>query len=130
MISARPVRRPGGPPPGWPAPVRPPDAPGWEPTAVGWLLDLCPADYRGYEVLRRHPQALARLAAHHVAGSRQACARALATARSELAGRLDARALDDVLRTLELEQARLLAAERGVALVEQALRGERHVPRL
>ena len=49
-------------PPGWPPAVRPPGSPDWERTAVEWLLDLCPADYRGYPVLRRHPLALAALA--------------------------------------------------------------------
>ena len=35
-------------PAGWPREVRPPGAPGWERSAAEWLLDLCPADWRGY----------------------------------------------------------------------------------
>ena len=53
-------------PPGWPPEVLPPQAPDWERSAVGWLFDLCPADYRAHEVLRHHPVVLARFAAGHV----------------------------------------------------------------
>jgi hypothetical protein len=123
------VSGPPGLPPGWPREVRPPGTPEWERSASAWLFDLCPPDYRGYAVLRRHPRALARLAAHHVEGSRRACAAALAAARAEL-GDLDARTLTEVLETLETEQARLLAAGRAVGLVEDALRGLRYIPRL
>ena len=42
-------------PPGWPVEVRPPGAPDWERTAVAWLFDLVPPDYRAHEVLRRYP---------------------------------------------------------------------------
>jgi hypothetical protein len=117
-------------PPGWPAAVRPPGTPGWEGSALQWLLDLCPPDYRGYGVLQRHPLALAWLAGQHVAGSRQACARALATARDQLADDLGPGALQQVLQTIEQEQARLIAAARAIGLIEQALRGHRYVPRL
>ena len=51
-----------GVPPGWPAEVPPPDVPGWEQRAAGWLFDLCPADLRAHAVLRRHPAALAYVA--------------------------------------------------------------------
>jgi len=117
-------------PPGWPPQVRPPGSPDWERTALDWLLDLCPPDYRGYAVLRRHPLALARLAAHHVEGGRQACAAALASVRAELAGDLDARTLAEVFDVLDAEQARLLAAARSVRVVDDALRGRKYIPRL
>jgi hypothetical protein len=117
-------------PPGWPPGVPPADAPGWERTAAEWLLDLCPADYRGYAVLRKHPLALAWLAGQHVAGARQAMARALATGRAELSGEVMPPVLEQVLGTVEREQARLIAAARGVHLLEQALRGRRFVPRM
>lgn len=117
-------------PPGWPAAVPPPGVPDWEQAASEWLIDQCPADFRGYPVLRRHPVALAWLAGHHVEGARQALARALGQARAELADVLAPPVLDQVLQTLEREQARLLAAARGVHLIEQALRGRRYVPRL
>jgi hypothetical protein len=38
--------------------------------------------------------------------------------------------LEQVLGTVEREQARLIAAARGVHLLEQALRGRRFVPRM
>lgn len=119
-----------GAPPGWPPGVRPAGSPDWERGAVGWLLDQCPPDYRGHQVLLRHPVALARIAAHHVEGARRATTTALASARSELGDVLDARAMVAVLAALEAEQARLLAVARGVHLLEQALRGIRYVPRL
>ena len=53
-------------PPGWPRGVRPPGAPGWEHTAVAWLLDICPPEYRSYPVLRRRDVVLARFAVLHV----------------------------------------------------------------
>lgn len=117
-------------PPGWPAPVPPPGVPDWERAASGWLLDLCPPDYRGYPALRKHPLALAWLAAQHVDASRAAMARALGRVRAELADDLPPPALDEVMTTLEQEQARLLAAARGVGLLEQALRGHRFIPRM
>jgi len=117
-------------PPGWPGAVAPPGTPDWEQSATEWLIDLCPADFRGYPVLRRHPLGLAWLAGKHVEGATQAMARALGRARAELGEDLRPGVLDQFLQTLELEQARLMAAARGVDLIEQALRGRRHIPRL
>ena len=117
-------------PPGWPGPVPPPGIHDWEQAASAWLVDLCPADYRGYGVLRRHPLALAWLAGRHVEGAQQAMARALGRIRAELGDDLQPGVIDQVLQAVEQEQARLLAAARGVHLIEQALRGHRHVPRL
>lgn len=117
-------------PPGWPAVVRPPDAPNWEGTAVNWLFDLCPPDYRGYPVLARHPALLAWLAGHHLDGALHAARRALATARGELGDIVPPQVLNEALEVVESEQARILAAQRGLALVSQALRGIRFVPRL
>jgi hypothetical protein len=54
----------------------------------------------------------------------------MSTARAELGPVLPPPALAEVLAALETEQARLLAAERAVGLVEQALLGFRYVPRL
>jgi hypothetical protein len=117
-------------PPGWPVVVPPPGTPDWEQAAAEWLLDLCPADFRGYPVLRRHPLALAWLAGRSVDAARQAMATALGRGRAELAESLPPGAVVDVLQTVEREQARLLAAARGVTLIEQALRGHRHIPRM
>ena len=49
-------------PPGWPSEVRPPGASGWEATAIAYLLDCCPPDFRAYRVLRNHPMVLAQFA--------------------------------------------------------------------
>ena len=99
-------------------------------SALEWLLDLCPADYRGYRVLLRHPAALVHLAALHVDAQVQAGHRALATARSGLAEEVPASVMPEVLAVLETEQARLMAAQRAVQLVGEALAGQRYVPRL
>lgn len=117
-------------PPGWPDAVRPPDTGGFESTATQWLLDLCPPDYRGYRVLRQHPLALAWLAGKHVQASQHAADDALARVRSELADDLGPGAKQALISAIETEQARLIAAARAVALIEQALRGHRYVPRL
>jgi hypothetical protein len=117
-------------PPGWPSDVRPPGAPHWEATALSWLLDLCPPDYRGHAVLTRHPAVLAWLAGHHLDGQLQAVRRALATARSELADVVAPPVLAETLEAVEAEEARLLAARRALGLLAQALRGTRFVPRL
>jgi hypothetical protein len=128
-MSSQPPRSPHT-PPGWPPMVPPPGVPDWEQAASEWLIDQCPADFRGYPVLRRHPLVLAWLAGQHVEGARQAMARALSRARADLAEALQPGVLDQVLQTLEREQARLIAAARAVHLIEQALRGQRYIPRL
>jgi len=117
-------------PAGWPAGVRPPGAPGWEGTAVAWLLDLCPPDYRGYPAVTRYPAVLAWLAGHHLEGQLQATRRALATARADLADAVPPAGLREALDAVEAELARVVAAQRGLALVGQALSGVRFVPRL
>ena len=71
-------------PPGWPAAVRPPGAPGWEHTAANWLLDICPPEYRAYPALRRHAVVLARFAVLHVEARQAAVQRGLSEARGVL----------------------------------------------
>jgi hypothetical protein len=117
-------------PPGWPEQVPPPEHPGWQHRAAAWLFDLCPPDYRGHGVLRRHEIVLAHLAAGHVEASLQGVARGIATLRADLADAVPPAAVDEALEALDHERARLLRAQRGVALVEQALAGRRYVPRL
>ncbi len=121
---------PTGVPAGWPAAIRPPGAPDWERTAVAWLYDLCPADYRAHDVLRRYPLVLARFAAMHVAVGVEAARRGLGTTRAELRDVVPPAAVDAAISAYEREGARLVAAGRGVALVEAALRGGRFAPRL
>lgn len=117
-------------PPGWPPEVPPPQAPDWERGAVGWLFDLCPADYRAHEVLRRHPVVLARFAAGHVAAAVEAARHGIRTVRAELQGLVAPEVVDAAIAAYEREGRRLLVVGRQVALVDAALRGERHVPRL
>ena len=117
-------------PPGWPREVRPPDAPDWEGTAVSWLLDLCPAEYRRYPGLRRHVVVLARFAVLHVEASQAACRRGLSEARSELRDVVDPEVVEAAVQTFQREEARLVAVRRAVGLVEEALRGRRFVARL
>lgn len=117
-------------PPGWPARVLPPQAPEWERSAVAWLFDLCPPDYRSHEVLRRHPVVLARFAAGHVASAVEAARQGIRTARADLRGMVTADVVEAVIAAYEREGRRLVTAGREVSLVDAALRGERHVPRL
>ncbi len=97
---------------------------------MAWLLDQCPPEYRGYAVLSRFPVALARLAAHHMRAGADGARRALASVRADLAGVVPPPGVEAVVEVLEAEQVRLMAVERAVALVEEALRGHRYVPRL
>ena len=117
-------------PPGWPAQVRPPDAPDWETTAQNWLLDICPPEYRGYPVLRRHDVVLARFAVLHVEACQAAVHRGLSEARGVLRDVADHDTVDAAVDTWQAESARLLAERRAVGLVEEALRGKRFVARL
>jgi hypothetical protein len=117
-------------PPGWPPQVQPAGTPGWERTAVGWLLDQCPPDYRRYDVLRRHPVVLARFAVLHVDASVAAARQGLATARADLRDLVPPEAVAAAVAAFEREGARLAATARSVALVEQALRGRQFRRRL
>jgi hypothetical protein len=119
-----------GVPPGWPAEVLPPYAPEWERSAVAWLFDLCPPDYRAHEVLRRHPVVLARFAAGHVEAGVEAARNGIRTTRAELRGVVGPDVVEAALAAYDREGRRLVAAGRAVALVDAALRGERYVPRL
>jgi hypothetical protein len=117
-------------PPGWPAGVHPPGTDGFEQTAVTWLLDVLPADYRVHGVLRRHPVALAAVARHYldacVAGARSG----YRGARTELTGALPPQAVEAVLQVYQDEGRRLVDAARAVDLVGRALRGETFTPAL
>jgi hypothetical protein len=117
-------------PPGWPRAVRPPGAPGWEHTAVAWLLDICPPEYRSYPVLRRHDVVLARFAVLHVEAGQAAARRGLSEARAELRDVTDQDTVEAAVETWHAESARLMAERRAVGLVEDALRGKRYVVRL
>jgi hypothetical protein len=110
--------------------VRPPDAPDWERTAVDWLLDICPPEYRSYPALRRHSVVLARFAVLHVEASQAAVRRGVSEARGELRDVADADVVEAAVDTWQAEDARLTGVRRAAALVEEALRGQRFVERL
>lgn len=117
-------------PPGWPAAVRPPDAPRWEHTAESWLLDLCPPEFRTYPTLRRHLVVLARFGVLHVEAMQAACKRGLSEARGELRDVLDDDVVEAAVDTWLREDARLGTLRREVGLVEEAVRGRRFRARL
>jgi hypothetical protein len=116
-------------PPGWPAGVHPPGSDDFESTAVGWLLDVVPPDYRLHGVLRRYPVALATMARHHSNACVEGARQGYRTARTELADALPPHAVDTVLAAYRKEGARLAATARAVGLVERALRGEVFTPK-
>ncbi|MDO8307967.1 MAG: hypothetical protein Q7V58_06375 [Actinomycetota bacterium] len=109
-----------GGPPGWPRDLPPRGTVEFDERVVGWLLDRAPADLRG-STLRQYPIALGRVVAHVVAGELDGIRSAYSTARSDLGAHLAADELATVQAALEAEGARLLAVQREVALVEEAL---------
>ncbi|MBB5083203.1 hypothetical protein [Nonomuraea endophytica] len=111
-------------PPEWPAEVRPPSVPDWETSAVAWLLDAVPPDYRSYEVLRRHPIALARMATYHVNSAIEAARAGYRGAAVDLKGHLPPHVVEAVLDVYREEGPRLVRLSRAIDAVERALRGE------
>lgn len=117
-------------PPGWPRDVPDPEDPRFADRVVGWLLELCPPEYRQHDVWRRHPVILARLAALHAEAALEAARAGFAGARRDLAGRVPPEAVEETLQALSREGAVLAARVREVGLVEEALQGRRWRPRL
>jgi len=117
-------------PPGWPPQVHPPGTEGFERTALGWLFDLCPPEYRAHDVLRAHPIVLARFARQHVDSGVEAARQGYRTVRADLKGLVTPEVVEAALGAYDREGRRLAQVSRQVELVEAALRGERWVPRL
>ena len=117
-------------PPGWPQAVRPPGSEDFESSAVSWLLDVLPSEYRQHEVLRRHPVALASVARYYADSCVEGARRGYRTCRRELAELVPPHAADQVLAAYRQEGFRLAATAKGVELVGSALRGEIFLPRL
>ncbi|WP_433335951.1 hypothetical protein [Spirillospora sp. CA-294931] len=111
-------------PPGWPKQVHPPDTERFEDTALAWLLELVPPEYRRYGVLRRYPIALARMARHHVNASVEAAREGFRTARVELGDTVPPHGVEAVLDTYRREGGRLVVLLQAIDLVETALRGQ------
>jgi hypothetical protein len=117
-------------PPGWPTGVHPPGSAEFEATAVAWLLDVVPPDYRLHGVLRRHPLALAAMARHHTAACVEGARQGYRSARTELGEALPPHAVDAVLAAYRTEGRRLAATARAAELIERALRGETFTEKL
>jgi hypothetical protein len=117
-------------PPGWPSQVRPPGAPGWEGTAIAYLLDCCPADFRAYPVLRNHPVVLAQFAMHFVKGQQEASERGLAEVRTSISDYVEPDIVDAATQAWLEQGARLVRTRRAVALLDEALRGRVFVRKL
>ena len=115
-------------PPWWPAEVRPPGAPDWERSAVAWLFDQVPGDWRAYEVLRRHPTLLARLASGQAAASLEAARDGWRTLRRDFGRQLPPEVVEAAMAAYEQEGARLRELGRQVGAVQEALHGRRWVP--
>jgi hypothetical protein len=110
--------------------VHPPGSERFEETALTWLFDVVPPDYRLHGVLRRHPVALATLARHHLAACVQGAREGYRTARTELGSQLPPGGMEAVLAAYRTEGGRLVETAHAVDLVERALRGEVFAPQL
>lgn len=117
-------------PPGWPGAVRPPGSDGWIRTATAFLLDCCPPEYRGYPVMMKHPVVLARCARAHVESQIESTRHVVSVIRPDLSDEVTSQVADDAVTVLQREETRLVRVARAVALVDQALRDVRFVPRL
>ena len=114
----------------WPDGVRPPSSEEFEESAVAWLLDVLPPDYRIHPVLRRYPAALASAARYYSRACVEGAREGYRTARVELGASLPPHAVDGVLAAYKTEGFKLAAIARAVDLVERAIRGEAFAPRL
>lgn len=110
--------------------MHPPSSDRFEDTAIAWLFDLVPPNYRLDDVLRRYPVVLARMARQHVDACLEATRHGYATLRVDLREQLPPHAMQAAHAAYEREGHRLTDAARAVALVEDALRGNRPAPKL
>lgn len=106
----------------WPASVHPPGSDSFEQTALEWLFDHVPADYRLHGVLRRHPVALSRLARQYVSATLEAAREGYRTARVDLRDHLPPHALDQVMSAYLAEGQRTAGVLRAIEAVDGALR--------
>jgi hypothetical protein len=102
----------------------------FEQSAIAWLLDVLPPDYRRHPVLRRHPAALASVARYYSRACVEGARQGYRTARDELGVALPPHAVDGVLAAYRVEGFKLAATARSVELIERAIRGEGFPPRL
>lgn len=115
-------------PAGWPVDLPEPEDPEFPGAAVKWLLERGDPAWRR-SPLSAHPTALAYRARCDVRARIEGARSAYGAARRELTD-LPAEVLSEILAALESEGADLLALEREVGLIEEALHGARWRPRL
>jgi hypothetical protein len=118
-------------PPWWPAEVQRPGARDWELSAVSWLLDQVPGEWRAHDVLRRYPTLLGRLAAAETAASLDATRDGWRTLRRD-AGRgpakLPPEVVEEAMAAYEHQGLRLVELQRQVDAVRHAVDGETWIP--
>lgn len=124
------IKGPGFVPRGWPPEVLPPQVADWQASAINYLLDCCPPDFRAYPVLRRHPIVLAQFAAAVLEGQLRAGQHSLANARVSLRDHVAPHVVEEAVQTWHRELTRLRARRGAVGLIEEALRGHVFVPKL
>ncbi|MCW2810250.1 MAG: hypothetical protein JWP61_708 [Friedmanniella sp.] len=117
-------------PPGWPERVRPPGTPDWEQSALAYLFDCCPADFRAYRVLRNHPVVLAQFASRFVDGQYHSVQEGLAEVRTSLRDFVGAPVIEAAAQAWLEQSAQLTRTRRAVTLVSDALRGRVFVQKL
>jgi hypothetical protein len=110
-------------PPGWPTGVHPPGTERFEETAVAWLFEFVPPEYRRYGVLRRYPAALARMARQHVSAAIEAARLGFRTARTDLSDAVPPHGVEAVLDIYRREGTRLVEIAQAIELVDRALHG-------
>jgi hypothetical protein len=118
-------------PPWWPAQVPHPGTPDWERSAVSWLLDQVPGEWREHAVLRRHPTLLARLAAGQTAASLEATREGWRTLRRDVGrggAKLPPDVVEEAMAAYERQGGRLVELGRQVDAVRQAIDGFTWVP--
>ena len=106
---------------GWPTSVPPPTVDGWIERATSWLLDQLPGEYREYEVARRYPILLSRLALLQVRSEVGSVRLLIGRIRVDLKGFLTPAATNSALEMFEKRLANLAALEREVTLVGDAI---------
>jgi hypothetical protein len=118
-------------PPWWPDAVHRPGSPDWELSAVSWLLDLVPGDWREHGVLRRYPTLLGRLAAAQTAASLEATREGWRTLRRDVGRgerRLPPEVVEEAMAAYERQGTRLVDLTRQVDAVRQVLDGRTWIP--
>lgn len=97
---------------------------------MAFLLDCCPPDYRGHDVIARQPAVLGWLAVRHVDASAEAARLALAQARAQLHDVVSPTTVQRLLPVLEQEVSGLALVGRQCRAVASALLADARAARL